>query len=154
MGGSGQTFTQVDVDRIVGERLARERERTKDYDTLKTAAAELQRLKAEAIAPDEEARKLLQGAMAPSEISSPYAVAPEVPPERVAALRSALDTTFADPAFAVDMKQAGFALEPKSGPQVARIVNELLSLKPEILESLRKALQPKTWGSSGLRTER
>lgn len=38
--GGGGTLTQADVDRIVRERLAREREKFKDYDELKARAAE------------------------------------------------------------------------------------------------------------------
>lgn len=34
-----QTFTQADVDRIVGERLAREKAKYEDYDSLKEKAA-------------------------------------------------------------------------------------------------------------------
>lgn len=36
-----RTFTQADLDRIVGERLARERQQYADYDDLKTRAAKL-----------------------------------------------------------------------------------------------------------------
>lgn len=39
-GGGGQTFTQADLERILGERLAREREKFKDYEDLKKKAAE------------------------------------------------------------------------------------------------------------------
>lgn len=45
-GQSGQTFSQADVDRIVGERLARERSsKFGDYDDLKTKAAEFDKLR-------------------------------------------------------------------------------------------------------------
>lgn len=43
-GGGGQTFTQADIDRIVGERLAREREKYKDYEDLKKKAAEFDKI--------------------------------------------------------------------------------------------------------------
>ncbi|MEU5950333.1 DUF4355 domain-containing protein [Micromonospora sp. NPDC047465] len=39
-GNAGGTFTQADVDRIVRERLAREREKYADYDELKSKAGE------------------------------------------------------------------------------------------------------------------
>lgn len=39
-GAADKTFTQADVDRIVAERLRRERERFADYDALKAKAAE------------------------------------------------------------------------------------------------------------------
>ncbi len=44
-GGPARTFTQAELDAIIAERLARERERYKDYDSLRQQAAELQKLK-------------------------------------------------------------------------------------------------------------
>lgn len=43
-GNAGKTFTQADVDRIVAERLAREKEKYKDYADLKAKAAKLAEL--------------------------------------------------------------------------------------------------------------
>lgn len=40
-----KTFTQADVERMIGERLGRERSKYTDYDQLKQAAAELAELK-------------------------------------------------------------------------------------------------------------
>jgi len=42
---TGKTFTQAELDRILGERLAREREKYQDYDQLKAASEELKKLK-------------------------------------------------------------------------------------------------------------
>jgi hypothetical protein len=44
-GDAGKTFTQADLDRIVAERLGRERSKYGDYDQLKAAADELAKLK-------------------------------------------------------------------------------------------------------------
>lgn len=41
----GKTFTQADLDRVVEQRLARERAKFTDYDELKSAAAELQKIR-------------------------------------------------------------------------------------------------------------
>jgi hypothetical protein len=41
-----KTFSQADMDRIITERLSREREKYADFDTLKTKAAELDSMKA------------------------------------------------------------------------------------------------------------
>ncbi|EEX49269.1 hypothetical protein GCWU000246_00001, partial [Jonquetella anthropi E3_33 E1] len=40
-----KTFTQADVDRVVADRLERERKKYADYDALKAAKAELDKLK-------------------------------------------------------------------------------------------------------------
>jgi hypothetical protein len=61
---------------------------------------------AERLAPTEEARQLLRAAEAPNLAAIPWAVAPEVPAERVAALRNALMDTFADPGFLAEMERA------------------------------------------------
>ena len=44
-GGPARTFTQAELDAIIADRLARERERYRDYDALKAAAQELERIK-------------------------------------------------------------------------------------------------------------
>ena len=46
-GDSTKTFTQADLDRIVGERLNRQKAQFADYDELKTKAAEADRLRQE-----------------------------------------------------------------------------------------------------------
>lgn len=48
------TFTQADIDRIVKDRLERERAKFNDYDTLKQAKAELDTLKAAQMSEDEK----------------------------------------------------------------------------------------------------
>lgn len=45
--GDDKTFTQADIDRVVQERLARERSKFGDYDDLKAKAAKLDELEAE-----------------------------------------------------------------------------------------------------------
>lgn len=42
-GETGKTFTQAELDKILGERLAREREKYADYDQLKKDAEELKK---------------------------------------------------------------------------------------------------------------
>jgi hypothetical protein len=44
-GGAAKTFTQADVDRIVSERVARERAKYPDYDELKAKAADADKTK-------------------------------------------------------------------------------------------------------------
>lgn len=41
----GRTFTQEQLDAIIADRLSRERDKFKDYDALKAAAGELEKLK-------------------------------------------------------------------------------------------------------------
>jgi hypothetical protein len=52
-----KTFTQTDLERIVGERLARERGKFSDYGDLKAAAAELAKIKESQATDTEKALK-------------------------------------------------------------------------------------------------
>jgi hypothetical protein len=54
-GDAGKTFTQADLDRIVGERLTREKAKYADYDDLKTKAAEADKLRQERETENEKA---------------------------------------------------------------------------------------------------
>jgi len=54
-----KTFTQADIDRIVKERLAREQARYADYDDLKKAAGEYQKIKEAQLTETELLRKQL-----------------------------------------------------------------------------------------------
>jgi hypothetical protein len=95
---------------------------------------------AEAIAPNDQARKLLRAVQGPRAMTFPYAVAPGVPPERVTALRQAFARTLADPALIAETERTGLLLEPKSGETVAQLVNELLSLDAETVAAVKRAL--------------
>jgi tripartite-type tricarboxylate transporter receptor subunit TctC len=106
-----------------------------DHPWLKGAVA------AEAVAPNEKTRRMLRMANAPRRISYPFAMAPGVPPERVAALRTAFDRMLADPVFSAEYKKAGYEYMARSGEEVARIVNGLLSADPETVNLLREALK-------------
>jgi tripartite-type tricarboxylate transporter receptor subunit TctC len=95
---------------------------------------------AEAIAPNDNARTLLKLVYAPGKISFPYAVAPAVPADRLATLRSAFDKTLADPAFVSEYAKYR-ELVPRSGEEVGEIVRELLATKPNFVTDLKEALK-------------
>jgi len=95
-------------------------------------------------AKDETGRKLLDIVSAPGEIFFPYAVAPGVPSDRVAALRQAFDNTLSDPAFIADFKKTRRTLVPRSGEEVTEIARSLGEVKPEVLSALKEALKQRT----------
>lgn len=98
---------------------------------------------AEAIAPNNNARTLLKLVYAPGKISFPYAVAPGVPADRLAALRTAFDKTLADPAFVADYQKYR-QLVPRNGEEVGEIVRDLLATKPDLVDELKEALKQRT----------
>ena len=95
---------------------------------------------AEAIAPNNDARTLLKLVYAPGKISFPYAAAPGVPADRLAALRTAFDKTLTDPAFVSEYEKYR-QLVPRNGEGVAEIVRDLLATKPNVVNVLKEALK-------------
>ena len=95
----------------------------------------------ESLAKDDETKKLLQSVDAPASMSKPYALAPEVPAERVAALRDALGKTLADADFKADAEKASLGVSPLTGPEVGDLVNQILSLQPDQAARLKDILK-------------
>lgn len=96
---------------------------------------------AETLAANDRARGLLRSAHAPSQISKPFAVAPEVPRDRVTALRKALEATYADAGFQEEARGANQELSPSNGETVTRVVRELLATPPPIVAELKEILK-------------
>src|SRR5690606_12945183 len=70
---------------------------------------------AETLAKNEEARQSLRAMNAPSQITNPYVVHPEVPRDRVEALRKAFTSTFNDVEFLADARKSRIEFTPSSG---------------------------------------
>jgi tripartite-type tricarboxylate transporter receptor subunit TctC len=95
---------------------------------------------AETVAKTEEAKLLLRAMHAPSEITNPYVVHPEVPKNRVEALRKAFSSTFADAEFISDAKKSKIEFSPSSGERVTEVVHSILKTPPDILAKMKKIL--------------
>jgi tripartite-type tricarboxylate transporter receptor subunit TctC len=87
---------------------------------------------------DRAALKLLSAA---TEIGRPLFSTPNVPADRVAALRKAFDKTMADPKFLADAKQAKLDLDPVPGTRLQEVVNEMLATPKPIVDRLATALE-------------
>ncbi len=108
---------------------------TPDYPFLKGVPA------AETLAKTDEARQLLRAVNGPSLMGRPFAMAPGVPPARVATLRQAFAAALADPQFLAEADHAGFKTSAVSGEEVTRIVDEIQSTPPALLARLKEILQ-------------
>jgi tripartite-type tricarboxylate transporter receptor subunit TctC len=67
-------------------------------------------------------------------------VAPEVPAERVAALRKAFDDTMRDPAFLKTAKDRNADITPNTGVNVQAAVNRLIATPPALVAKARAVL--------------
>jgi len=96
---------------------------------------------AETLAKTDEARQLLRAIHASSQITNPYVVHPEVPRDRVEALRKAFWATYTDPEFLADAKKTGgIEFTPSNGERVTQVVQAILSTPPAVLTKMKKIL--------------
>ena len=88
------------------------------------------------LATNEEDRVMLRLLSAPSNVGRPLFTTPDVPPERVKALRAAFDAAMKDPALLDEARRSNLELEPVSGEDLQKIVADILSTPPHIAKRL------------------
>jgi tripartite-type tricarboxylate transporter receptor subunit TctC len=96
---------------------------------------------AETLAKTDDDRRLLRVVYAPNIIGYPWGVAPEVPRDRVLALRSGVEQVFKDPDFLAETKKSNVVPDFHTGDEIARIAQEVLSTPQPVLDRLKKILQ-------------
>ena len=89
--------------------------------------------------PDDRALlRLLSGS---TQIGRPIFTTPEVPAERVAALRAAFDAMLRDPSFLEEAKKENFDIDPVSGEALQKLVGEIVATPKAQGERLRKIIE-------------
>ena len=88
--------------------------------------------------PDRQALTML---FARTEYGRPYFLPPDVPAERVRALRRAFDATMRDQAFIADAARLQLEIDPMTGEEVQALVAQLARTPPEIVTRVRAALE-------------
>lgn len=78
----------------------------------------------------------------PLSIGRALAVRPGTPADRVAILREALAKTVADPEFQAAAKKANIDMSYISAQNVTKGFNEIMNQPPQVLEAMKKYLQP------------
>ncbi len=91
---------------------------------------------------DEESRVLLRLLDAPSSISKPFALPPDVDERRVRVMRSALSATYHDPVFLAEAAAMRLDFQPKTAHQVHQVLSEVLATPPDIAAKYRQVIQP------------
>jgi tripartite-type tricarboxylate transporter receptor subunit TctC len=96
------------------------------------------------LAKGDEAKQLLKaGAIDPAAIVRVYVTTPRTPKDRLQVLRSAFAKTLTDPEFIAEAKRATLDINPLSGEEVKKIVDELFKLTPAMRGKLAGILAPK-----------
>lgn len=76
-----------------------------------------------------------------TEYARPYFLPPDVPADRVRALRRAFDATMKDPAFLAEAAKLQLEVSPMAGEAVQALVGELAQTPPAIVARVRAALE-------------
>jgi tripartite-type tricarboxylate transporter receptor subunit TctC len=77
-------------------------------------------------------------------VARPIVTNPEVPPDRVAALRQAFDAAMADPDFLREAQLQGLEISPMGGVQLVKIIAGMLDTPPALLAKIAKAIEIKS----------
>jgi tripartite-type tricarboxylate transporter receptor subunit TctC len=91
---------------------------------------------------DPEVLALAAFMLEPLNAGRPFAAPPDVPQDRIDALRAAFDAAAADPAFLETMKKANSDVDPISGAAVEAIIDDLYATPEPVLEKVRALLTP------------
>ncbi len=90
-----------------------------------------------------EQQQIMQVHYEPLTFGRPFIAAPEVPPERLEALRTAFMKTMSDPDLKAEAERLKLDVSPISGTEMAQIVNRIFDLPPNIIEAARAAIGSK-----------
>jgi tripartite-type tricarboxylate transporter receptor subunit TctC len=88
----------------------------------------------------DEERQVLELMYSQEVFGRPYVVPPDVPPERLAALRQAFIATLRDPATIEDAGRMRLAIDPNPGEAVQAIIAKVFATPPRIVARLKQAI--------------
>jgi tripartite-type tricarboxylate transporter receptor subunit TctC len=77
-------------------------------------------------------------------IARPIVTNPDVPPERVAALRRAFDAAMADPLMREEARRENLDIGARSGEELQGLIAQMLDTPPAILAQVARAIQIKS----------
>ncbi|MCC6888742.1 MAG: hypothetical protein IT536_09425 [Hyphomicrobiales bacterium] len=89
-----------------------------------------------------ENRKAVELIVAQQMFQRPFVAPPGTPAERVRELQDAFMATMKDRDFLADAAKANVTIEPRSGPEVAKIVAGMYASPPEVIAQMARAIRP------------
>ena len=92
-------------------------------------------------AKSEDDRRVLEMVFARQSIGYPYAAPPNVPADRLEAIRKAFQATLQDPEFLAASAKGGLLVDGVTGQQVQTLLQNLYSMPPAIADRARAAMQ-------------
>jgi hypothetical protein len=96
------------------------------------------------VARSEADRQALLLAIARLEFGRPFFMPPNVPQERVAAVRRAFDATMADKEFLAEAEKLKIDVDPLTGEQVTDLIAQLYRTPADVVARVRAAMENRT----------
>jgi tripartite-type tricarboxylate transporter receptor subunit TctC len=93
------------------------------------------------LAQSDEGRQVLHAAASTGEVGRSILTTPGVPPERLAALRSAFQAMIRDPVFLAACEKRNLMIDGAAGEEIDEVVRETLRLPPEVAEKIGQMMQ-------------
>jgi tripartite-type tricarboxylate transporter receptor subunit TctC len=95
---------------------------------------------------DPEQRRILQFILIRQETGRPFATSPNVPPDRVEALRKAFMDTLKDPEFIADAERASLEIDPLSGEQIDKMLADAYAQPAAVVQKAKDIIERATNG--------
>ena len=86
-------------------------------------------------------------------VGRPVATTPQVPKERVEALRAAFDKTLLDPIFIEEARRENAEIRPMNGVTLARVIHELIETPAPIRNRIKEAIEDRSTPSPKAETK-
>lgn len=86
-------------------------------------------------------RQVLEMIFSRQSFAYPYAAPPGLPPQRLAALRTAFNATMTDSDFLADAKKMGLEVSPLTGEQMSTLMEKLYKTPPEVIARAKAAIE-------------
>jgi tripartite-type tricarboxylate transporter receptor subunit TctC len=90
-----------------------------------------------------EQKQALQLAQARLEFGRPFFMPPNVPAERVNAIRQAFDATMKDPEFLAEADKLKLEIDPMTGDEIAKTLEEIAKTPTDVVARVRAAYEAK-----------
>lgn len=92
---------------------------------------------------DPKVREVYEFLFSRQEAARPYVAPPDVPADRLAALRTALADLTTDREFGAEVGKTGGTVELMTGEELQKMIERHFALPPDVINAVRAALNPK-----------
>jgi tripartite-type tricarboxylate transporter receptor subunit TctC len=86
----------------------------------------------------DEQKQLLDVLNSGDELGRPFIMSKQVPADRLAIMRKAFNDTMKDPAFLADMKKQQLPVNPETGQEAEKMVEDIMKVPPNIIAKAKK----------------